>query len=505
MTPHFCSYFVASSTGQIRTSNAPKTEHSASNSKNSSLQALSQFRPTIYSLPLYHLPSQIAYSSFHINSSYITQRTKSPVLTTLEGKPTQNNHQRPVISLIMFNARSIVNKLHSLRRLVISSNPDIILVTETWLTEETPSEQVSIVGYQSFRSNRLNRRGGGCLAYVKHSLSPKPFHHPTTDKIQDSIWFLVPLHQVELLVGCLYRPPNNRTDDLKPIIDAFNYIADLPCCSKIIAGDFNAPQISWNSCTTPPKFLDFVSCIRVGQWTQQVKSPTRGNNCLDLIFTLGLSEVETKVVNHFPGSDHKVVTCNFIALRKQTGANTSSRPFHLINWTLFADIIRKLNWDQFFLTSDPQLATDVLYANLHHALNLLTPPSINSKRHGRNFGLTKMKESLLKLQSSFSKSRDFSLILRMDRLSQAILRDTERQLREQEHKALAKPNRSVHLSTLLKCRNPPPASSISYIILPGRNILGINLPPHTIDSLKKSMSLHNNSFLTHLLCTLQLL
>ncbi|MBM6549333.1 reverse transcriptase domain-containing protein, partial [Streptococcus dysgalactiae] len=348
------------------------------------------------------------------------------------------------------------------------------------------------------------------MAYAKHSLSPKPYRHPTTDKIQDSIWLSVPLHQVELLVGCLYRPPNNRTDDFRPIIDAFNYIADLPCCSKIIAGDFNASQISWNSCTAPPKFLDFVSCTRVGQWTQQVTSPTRGNNCLDLIFTLGLSDVETKFVDHFPGSDHKVVTCNFTSLRKQTGENTCHRPFHLINWTLFADIIRKLNWEKFFSTSDPQLATDVLYTNLHHTLNLLTPPSIKSKRHGRNFGLTKMKQCLLKLQSSFSRTRDFSLILRMDRLSQAILRDTERQLGEQELKALAQPNRSVHLSSLLKCRNPPPASSISYIILPGnvrisspeamsdefnkcfsasltsdRNIVDINLPPHTIDCLKK--------------------
>ncbi|WP_432422657.1 endonuclease/exonuclease/phosphatase family protein [Streptococcus dysgalactiae] len=270
-----------------------------------------------------------------------------------------------------------------MRRLVASSNPDIILVTETWLTGETPSEYVSIVGYQSFRSTRLNRRGGGCLAYIKHSLSPTSFHHPTTEKIQDSIWFTVPLHQVKLLVGCVYRPPDNRRDDFKPIIDAFNYVADLPSCSEVIAGGFNAPQIFWTSYTVPRKFLDFVSCIRAGQWTQQVLSPARGNNCLDLIFTLGLSDVETKVVDHFPGSDHKVVTCNLIALQDQTVANISRRPFHLINWRLFSDIIRKLNWDQFFLTSDTQLAADVLYANLLYALYLLTSPPRNSKRHGR--------------------------------------------------------------------------------------------------------------------------
>ncbi|MBM6549251.1 endonuclease/exonuclease/phosphatase family protein [Streptococcus dysgalactiae subsp. equisimilis] len=277
------------------------------------------------------------------------------------------------LSLVTFNARSLVNKLGSLRSLVTSSNPDIILVTETWLTEEISIESTSIPDYNCFRNNRLTRRGGGCLAYVKQSLSAKLLQHPIFDIISDSIWVSIPLEHQELLIGCVYRPPSHQNDNMKPFIDVFNHIPDLPSYSTIIAGDFNAPRISWTSFTAPRKLLDFVSCVRAGRWTQHVTSPTRGNNCLDLLFTRNLSEAKVQVLDYFPGSDHKMVTCRFTALPRSVNVTSNHRSFRCTNWHKLTDVLRKLNWDNFFLTTNPQLAATVLYSNLNHALTLLSP------------------------------------------------------------------------------------------------------------------------------------
>ncbi|WP_204107465.1 endonuclease/exonuclease/phosphatase family protein [Streptococcus dysgalactiae] len=211
----------------------------------------------------------------------------------------------------MFNARSLIGKLPSLRALVHSENPDIVLITETWLTKETTPEHISVAGYQSFGVNRLTRRGGGCLVYIKQPFCASTLQHPVLDKIPDSIWLSLPCGQLQLLIGCIYQPPNDCINDVKHITDAFSHVSDLPFHVKIIGGDFNAPQICWSSLRAPRKLLSFVSCVRLGRWTQHVTSPTRGNNILDLIFTQGLSKVKANVLNCFPGSDHKVVTLNF--------------------------------------------------------------------------------------------------------------------------------------------------------------------------------------------------
>ena len=192
-----------------------------------------------------------------------------------------NNHSthndRPLtdLRLVMFNARSLIGKLPSLRALVHSENPDIVLITETWLTKETTPEHISVAGYQSFGVNRLTRRGGGCLVYIKQPFCASTLQHPVLDKIPDSIWLSLPCGQLQLLIGCIYQPPNDCLNDVKHITDAFSHVSDLPFHVKIIGGDFNAPQICWSSLRAPRKLLSFVSCVRLGRWTQHVTSPTR--------------------------------------------------------------------------------------------------------------------------------------------------------------------------------------------------------------------------------------
>ncbi|MBM6549451.1 endonuclease/exonuclease/phosphatase family protein, partial [Streptococcus dysgalactiae subsp. equisimilis] len=198
----------------------------------------------------------------------------------------------------------------SLKRLALLHDFDVIMITETWLADSTPNDLYSLPGYRSFLNNRLYRTGGGCLAYVKNSLPVEALHHPTLDNIQDSIWFSILLHPQPLFLGCICRPPGKCNSDLSLIVDAFNYLSYLPSGGKVIAGDFNLPSINWSSLEAPYRLLPFMSCLREGQWSQHVSSPTRCDNILDLIFTSGLSRVTASVFSKFPGSDHRLVTCH---------------------------------------------------------------------------------------------------------------------------------------------------------------------------------------------------
>ncbi|MBM6549269.1 RNA-directed DNA polymerase [Streptococcus dysgalactiae subsp. equisimilis] len=336
------------------------------------------------------------------------------------------------------------------------------MITESWLTDSTPTKLFSIEGYQAIWKNRANRRGGGCLAYVKKSFHPTKLTHKALDCVPDSLWFSVPLDQQDLIVGCIYRQPGHDIGDFPHIIEAFNYVVDLPVGPKIIAGDFNVPQICWSSLTAPPNLLDFISCIRTGLWTQHVTAPTRSRNILDLVFSSGLSDIHASVVEHTTGSDHKIVLCHFPAPPRERVPAAPKRPYYLIDWSRVQPILRTLSWDNFFLTHNPQLAADNLYSNFSTCIDLLLPISFVNQPCS-NRVLSKTKRLLQTLERTFTRSRDFSLVLRMDRLSREIQRNDERRLRLQETRALGRTDRTSQLASLLKSRTANVRTTIPFI------------------------------------------
>ena len=83
-----------------------------------------------------------------------------PSLTTVNNS---NN-----LSILYYNARSILPKHDELCLVVDVNNPDIICIVETWLSSEILDSEVTLPGYQVHRLER-NRHGGGILVYVRDS------------------------------------------------------------------------------------------------------------------------------------------------------------------------------------------------------------------------------------------------------------------------------------------------------------------------------------------------
>ncbi|VDP36673.1 unnamed protein product, partial [Echinostoma caproni] len=312
---------------------------------------------------------------------------------------------------MLINSRSIVNKFGSLKNIAYSGSFDIIMATETWLQDDSSIDLMSLIGYKLFSKNRRNRRGGGCLVYVKAPLQATLLNDPNLDKVQESLWLTIAFHNIRLLLGCIYRPPSNPYD-LSHISESFNHLSDLSPGPKLIAGDFNAPGICWSSLTAHHKFLPFLSNLNAGGWTQHVKSPTRGNHVLDLVFTKCLTVSQTSILNHFPGSDHKMVQCTFLL---------EPSPTMFINdWSSLPNLIH------------------LFYQNLSNCLNSL-----------------------------YQTSHDFSLLMQLHSLSRTIQQKNISLLNNQELKALSHPNPSWKISKLNKTRNKVVSHSISHLNLPG--------------------------------------
>ncbi|XP_077295660.1 uncharacterized protein LOC143917906 [Arctopsyche grandis] len=196
------------------------------------------------------------------------------------------------------NISSIIPKFSEFQLYIINNNPDIILISESWLNNNIPDSVVDIPNFAIYRSDREDRRGGGVCIYVKIS-SNNPCivverFLPSNISISgiEHLWLKVCFNCCEFILACIYRPP---TSTFEEDIKLFNVIANEGCksCPTLIFGDFNFPTINW-------KFLspvglsgsaaEFLDCIANSGLNQLVDFPTRFRGCnrpstLDLVFS----------------------------------------------------------------------------------------------------------------------------------------------------------------------------------------------------------------------------
>ena len=110
--------------------------------------------------------------------------------------------------ILYFNAPSLFNKIDELWALTHNNPPKIIAVSETWCQPHEQDGLYSIPGYSLYRSDRLNKPGGGTLLYIFSSLTHNILLN-TSDDTLESTWCNVTTNQESITIGCVYRPPNS--------------------------------------------------------------------------------------------------------------------------------------------------------------------------------------------------------------------------------------------------------------------------------------------------------
>ena len=194
------------------------------------------------------------------------------------------------LAVLTGNVRGICNKFNELQTAVHESRPDIIALTESWLNSCVLDAELSLEGYELFRTDRSHRRiGGGVMIYCRVDLKPLLLNS-VADPDGYEEFLSVRIHQCgeQSEVAAVYRSPN-ATGNM--IINQLQRFSIYQNC--LIMGDFNCPGIDWeNFClTTSDTFasnlleLSLTECLK-----QVVQSPTRimpgqAANILDLIFT----------------------------------------------------------------------------------------------------------------------------------------------------------------------------------------------------------------------------
>ena len=261
-------------------------------------------------------PAPMATSSpQHVNpnrncDSFSGKRKKwSQKPTNFNRTKTERNSQ---LKVMVINFQSIRNKVADLAICLNTNKPDILIGTESWLSDGVSNSEIFPSDYSVIRKDRpTNKHGksyGGIFIAMKNDLVAN--HRSDLDEECEILWLQFELAgSKSILVGAFYRPPDSDSDVLNLLRNSLSKINLTKRQNIWIGGDFNLSHIDWANQTTIPncpkpglcrELLDICNDFGL---EQVVTEPTRDTNLLDLFFTSNSTLVEKSTI--IPGiSDH---------------------------------------------------------------------------------------------------------------------------------------------------------------------------------------------------------
>ena len=109
---------------------------------------------------------------------------------------------------LAINARSIINKKTELNIIVDDIKPHIICITESWANNDMTNAELGLEGYVMFRKDRIGRRGGGVLLYIKDTIPAYEVQLQEEANCNDAIWCNLVTGHKTVIIGVVYRCPN---------------------------------------------------------------------------------------------------------------------------------------------------------------------------------------------------------------------------------------------------------------------------------------------------------
>lgn len=107
------------------------------------------------------------------------------------------------------NIRSITGKSEQIKHLIVNSNLDYLCLSETWLHKNSPSAALSVPGYNIFRRDRPEGRGGGLMFYFRDNINCRQIQWKHDDVLECIGLNITLSPQMSFSLIGLYRPPSS--------------------------------------------------------------------------------------------------------------------------------------------------------------------------------------------------------------------------------------------------------------------------------------------------------
>ena len=230
--------------------------------------------------------------------------------------------------------------------MVHDSDPRIICITESWENKDIPDAELELEGYVMFREDRIGRRGGGVILYVKDTLPAYEVHLREDADSEEAIWCKLVTGHKTVTMGVIYRCPNITKESNEKIQNAIREVSYRDC---IAMGDFNHGNIQWDTLeSTGVEDQQFMCLIQDNFLTQHVLEPTRGAIVLYLVLSSQKEFVDNvKIQEPLGSSDHNHLHFNIKIKSDKTKVSRCRRIFRNGNYKEMRTILghRPIDWN----------------------------------------------------------------------------------------------------------------------------------------------------------------
>ena len=248
------------------------------------------------------------------------------------------------LKCVSLNARSIMNKKSELNIMVNDSDPHIIGITESWANKDITDAELGLEGYVMFRKDRMGRRGGGVLLYVKDTIPAYEIQLREEADCNEAIWCNLVTGHTTVTIAVVYRCPNITKESNDKILNAIREVSKGDC---IIMGDFNHGNIQWDTLeSTGVEDQQCMCLIQDNVLIQHVLEPTRGGRVLDLVLSSQKEFVDNvKIQEPLGSSDHNQLHFNIKIKSDKTKVRRCKRDFRKGNYKEMRTILEHIDWN----------------------------------------------------------------------------------------------------------------------------------------------------------------
>ncbi len=147
------------------------------------------------------------------------------------------------IPVLYMNARSLIPKRDEFLAQIATEKPDVIAITESWANSSHLMAEFAIAGYESYQKNRMHKKGGGVICYVKSTLSTVKIEKEDAQN-HDSIYVELTNGNKKVTIATVYRSPKQQPADDAALYEEIQ--TTIQNKKAVVIGDFNCPNINWN-------------------------------------------------------------------------------------------------------------------------------------------------------------------------------------------------------------------------------------------------------------------
>ena len=411
--------------------------------------------------------------------------------------PTLNMHNfknRKGLGLVHWNIRSLIQneKLDHLKIFISQADPDIMVLTESWLKQKHSDSEVSLNDYNLFRIDRIASGGGGVAIYVKACLSVIVLKAITIEKCFEFIALKVNLGpNNSLIIIGVYRPPSAKPEAIDKLGDLISPYFNN---EMLILGDMNQ---DWKT-NASDKLKEVCSNLNL---TQLITEPTRPNfnniaksSLLDLILSNKSDKISASGVFELGITDHCPIACiRNTKLKKSQPRVIVKRNFKHFNEQAFMVDLQNSDILSTVRILDPDLALGQFTKTFNLLVNKHAP----------------LKSQRIKNRSSPWYTPELSLLLREKNKAWSLARksgdlshwDAFRQIRNKYKASVSKAKSMYYVNNFSTCySNPAKFWKLVKSTTKNNNIsimpTHLNHGQNVISSEPEICALFNNHFIT---------